>query len=632
MSQDALETTLDFLRHHAPFDQMEPAHLEFLAKRLSLNFFPKDEVVIGPEDGPANRFFIIKQGRLQGEQEQANGQAESRWELMAGECFPIGALLAQRPVRLVNRAIEDSFVFELSRDDFNTLRRQSPVFQDFCARRMANLLDQALRGIQAKSAADVSEQHSLNTPLRKLLKRAVICCSPDTPLQDALHTMHSEGVGSMVIVDEGHHPIGLITLHDLISRVVLPRLSLDAPIESVMTPRVVSLHADKPASEAALLMTRHGFRHLSIIDDEERLIGVISERDLFSLQRVGLVSLSQNIHRAETVDSLVELEPDIHHLVDQMIAQGASVDQLTQIITELNDLVTQRVIELILARQTDPSLPDFTWLAFGSEGRQEQTLKTDQDNGILFTVPEDENSEAIRQRLLPVAQQINEALARCGFPLCSGNIMAGNPECCLSLEEWQQRFAHWLEHGTPEHILKATIFFDFRSLYGDASGVKALRNWLAEKAADNSRFRRLMAENALQLRPPLGLIRDFVVSSGGDNDHTLDLKLHGITPFVDAARLLALAHGVKTTGTTRRLHQVADRGFLNQDDVAAWCEAYLYIQLIRMRAHHHQAEQGQELSNHFDPDTLNDLDRRILKEAFRQARKLQSRIALEYQL
>lgn len=632
MRQDALETTLDFLRHHAPFDQMDPAHLEFLGKRLSLNFFPKGEVIVGPDDGPANRFFIIRQGRLQGEQEQADGSRESRWELIAGECFPIGALLAQRPVRLVNRAIEDSFVFELARDDFNALRRQSPVFQDFCARRMANLLDQALRGIQARSAADVSEHQSLHTPLHQLLKRGVVSCAPDTPLQKALQTMHDERVGSMVVIDEAHRPVGLITLHDLISRVVLPRLSLDEPIATVMTPDVVSLSAEQPASEAALLMTRHGFRHLCLIDDGGRLIGVISERDLFSLQRVGLVNLSQSINRAENIDTLVRLEPDVHRLVDQMIAQGASVDQITQIITELNDLITQRVIELVLARHDTAALPAFTWLAFGSEGRQEQTLKTDQDNGILFECPAGQEPEALRQQLLPIAQAINEALARCGFPLCEGNIMAGNPECCLSLEEWRRRFRRWLDQGSPEDVLKATIFFDFRPLYGESEPAAQLRSWLAEQAAPNSRFRRLMAENALNLRPPLGLFRDFVVSAKGAYAHALDLKVQGITPFVDGARLLSLAHRVEATGTTERLREVARLGFLNQHDVDAWCEAYHYIQLIRMRSHHRQAEQGMELSNYFDPDNLNDLDRRILKEAFRQARKLQSRIALEYQL
>ena len=145
----------------------------------------------------------------------------------------------------------------------------------------------------------------------------------------------------------------------------------------------------------------------------------------------------------------------------------------------------------------------------------------------------------MRAELLPLAEKINQALDACGYPLCPGNIMAGNPECCLSVEEWKNRFGHWIDHGTPEHLLKASIFFDFRSLYGDRAPVEELQAWVANRVTTNSRFLRMMAENALRNGPPLGLVHDFVVESGGEHPHSIDLKLRGTTPFVDGARLLA---------------------------------------------------------------------------------------------
>ena len=285
---------------------------------------------------------------------------------------------------------------------------------------------------------------------------------------------------------------------------------------------------------------------------------------------------------------------------------------------------------LVLAQH--PALPPFVWIAFGSEGRSEQTLKTDQDNGILFQCDEGEEPESLRQQFLPVAKQINEALAKCGFPLCPGNIMASNPECCLSLEEWKARFDRWIDQGTPEHLLKATIFFDFRSLYGDRKQLVPLRQWLLEKTAKNSRFRRQLAANSMNIKPPLGLFGEFKLSHGGVEAHTLDLKVQGLTPFVDAARIIALANHIDETNTDTRLQVAADKGVLRQVDVSAWSEAYHFIQLLRMRTHRRQASEGKPLSNRLDPDTLNELDRRILKEAFRQGRKLQNKIALEYQL
>jgi len=329
--------------------------------------------------------------------------------------------------------------------------------------------------------------------------------------------------------------------------------------------------------------------------------------------------------------TLARLGQDIQRFIDQMLVQGASVAQLAQIITLLNDHITQRVIVLCQAEAGAPSVP-FTWLSFGSEGRQEQTLKTDQDNGILFVLPAGGDPAAARAELLPLAQRINQALDECGFPLCRGNIMAGNPECCLSLEEWQERFRHWIEHGTPEHLLNASIFFDFRAIHGEYAPVVDLQDWVAERVAENSTFLRLMAENALRNRPPLGLVRDFVVASGGEHPHTIDLKVNGATPFVDGARLLALAHRIPETNTIARFRAAAERGVLRKEEADAWCDAYAYIQLLRMRGHQSQAGQGLALDNHIDPDRLNELDRRILKEAFRQARKLQTRLALDHQL
>ncbi|MFA7557152.1 MAG: DUF294 nucleotidyltransferase-like domain-containing protein, partial [Hydrogenophaga sp.] len=337
------------------------------------------------------------------------------------------------------------------------------------------------------------------------------------------------------------------------------------------------------------------------------------------------------ISEARSVDALARLELDVHKLIEQMLAQGASVSQLTQIISALNDTITRRILDLVQDEMGTPSVP-FTWLSFGSEGRFEQTLRTDQDNGILFLTPAGRTPADVREELLPLARRVNEALDACGFPLCKGNIMASNPECCLSFEEWQARFSRWIDQGTPEHLLKSSIFFDFRPLFGDAAPAEGLRSWLTERVVQNSRFRRQMAQNALRNRPPLGLFRDFVVTSGGKHPNTIDLKIQGVTPFVDAARLIALTARVGETNTVARLQAAAERKAVNAADVTTWAESYHFIQLLRMRNHRRQAEQGQPLTNHVDPDTLNELDRRILKEAFRQARKLQAKIALEYQL
>jgi CBS domain-containing protein len=234
----------------------------------------------------------------------------------------------------------------------------------------------------------------------------------------------------------------------------------------------------------------------------------------------------------------------------------------------------------------------------------------------------------LRELLLPFARRVNLALAECGFPLCKGEVMASNPKWCLSLQEWQDTFDRWIYHGAPMDLLHATIFFDFRALHGADHLATALRQWLQDTAPKNTRFLHQLAVNALRNRPPLGVVRDFVTQE----NHTLDLKLNGITPFVDAARIFDLAIGGTRTNTVERLREIAEPLAMSARDVDGYCEAFLFIQLVRLRHHHAQRARGEPLSNRIDPDQLNPLDRRILKEAFRQARKLQTRLALDYQV
>jgi CBS domain-containing protein len=382
--------------------------------------------------------------------------------------------------------------------------------------------------------------------------------------------------------------------------------------------------------DAAVLMTRRGIAHLCVVENG-LLVGVISERDLFALQRVGIVQLSRSLQTAPDVPALATAAAHVHVLADRMLAQGLSASPLIQIVTALNDHTARRAIELVLA-QAGTGLPRFAWIAFGSEGRQEQTLKTDQDNGIVFEAAPGAATEAARAALLPLAERINAVLAQCGFPLCAGNIMASNPECCLSEAEWQRRFAAWIDQGNPESLLRASIFFDLRPLYGEAALADALREWLCRAVPENPRFLHQMTENALQNHPPLGLVGNLVLESGGDHPGTVNLKLHGTSPFVDGARIFALRQGLPETNTQARLLAAGNSGTVPAEEARSWSESFAFILLLRMRQQNMQAAKGLRPHNHVDPDALSDLERRILKEALRQARKLQRRLALDYAL
>ncbi|MBJ9977000.1 CBS domain-containing protein [Pseudomonas sp. S75] len=627
-----VQGTLQFLQRFPPFNQMEQGHLSFLVEQCQLRFYAEGESIIKPADGPVEHFYIVKQGRVKGERQHVTGPGvDTTFEITSGECFPLAALLGERATRTEHLAAEDTFCLQLNKAAFIRVFSLSEVLRDFALRGVSSLLDQVNQQVRQRAAQTLGSQYSLDTPLGELAMRHPVVCAPDLPLREAVRLMHGQQVGSIVIIDERRFPIGIFTLRDLRQVVADASAALDAPVARYMTAAPFSLPPQASAFDGALAMTERHIAHVCLVD-QGRLCGVVSERDLFSLQRVDLVHLARTIRHAPRLEALVALRGEIGQLVERMLAHGASSTQITQLITLLNDHTVCRVIELAMAEQGDPGVA-FSWLCFGSEGRREQTLHTDQDNGILFDAADAAEAAAIRARLLPLAQLINQNLAQCGFSLCKGNVMAGNPELCLSRSEWARRFAGFIREASPENLLGSNIYFDMRVVWGDEQGCEQLRQGILAQVADNRLFQRMMADNALRQRPPVGRLRDFVLTrQGSDSTATLDLKVQGLTPFVDGARLLALAHGIAANNTFERLRQLVARGVIDALDGAAFEEAYHFIQQTRMQQHQRQSRDNQPYSNRLDPDSLNHLDRRILRESLRQAQRLQSSLALRYQL
>ncbi|QJD60768.1 CBS domain-containing protein [Pseudomonas sp. gcc21] len=623
--------TMAFLQSYPPFNAMEASHLAWMVEHCQLRFYAKGESIIRPQQGVVQDFYVVKQGLIRGER-LVPGQPtpDTTFEIGVGECFPLAALVGERATRTEHIASEDCFCLTLPRVHFVKLFKLSTVFRDFALRGVSSLLDQVNQQAQTQAAEQLGEQYSLETRLDVLATRAPVTCQPDTPVREAVKRMHEASVGSIIITDPGTRPLGIFTLRDLRAMVADGGVGLDAAISEVMTASPFHLSPSHTAFDAAIAMTSRHIAHVCVVRDDE-LVGVLSERDLFSLQRVDLVHLARTIRQAPDVDALVAMREDIRRLAESMLAHGASSTQITRIITLLNDHTVCRVIELCIEQHGDPAVP-FTWLVFGSEGRSEQTLHTDQDNGILFEADSPAQAEQFRTQLLPLADRINHVLARCGFTLCKGNIMANNPELCLSRTEWAERFDRFIRTTTPENLLSSSIYFDFRVIWGDASGAHRLFEAVLDKVASNTLFQNRMAQNALMFRPPIGRFRDFVLARSGAEKDTLDLKTQGLTPFVDGARLLALANGISECNTLERFRQLCDAGVIEPLDAGAYEEAYHFIQLTRMQQHQKQARAGEPFSNRVDPDTLNHLDRRILRESFRQAKRLQSSLALRYQL
>lgn len=621
-----------FLERYPPFDTMEREALRFLAGRLGVSYHPKETVILSPERGEPDSLFIIQRGVVQlGRNNAHRVSGGPTLTMRPGECFSLGALMERRPVTVLYSAAEDTFCYQLPAADFRELLHRSSRFQDFATSHLTSLLRESRRLLNMNLSSTITEQQAMNRALRSLIKRAPVVCAPETSVGDALRAIHEARVGSIVIVSPHGAPVGVFTRHDILDRVVLKRRDLTQPISSIMTPHPHVLPAEASVHDAILAMARHAIRHVLVVD-AGKLIGVVTERDFFVLQQVSMRQINDTIASAANSEELQQAAGYIRRFAENLLGQGVAAEQLMLIVSTLNDALTRRVIELEEPRHALREI-EWCWLAFGSEGRYEQTISTDQDNGLIFADRLRRPASEARALLLPFTQAVNRTLDACGFPLCKGDIMAGNPRWCLTLGEWQEQFAGWVRDPEPEALMHAAIFFDIRPLCGRHELADVLQETLRELTANNERFLKQLAEEAVRARPPLGMLRDFVTDDGGEFPGTLNLKISGARLFVDGARVLSLAAGIPQTSTAQRLREAGVRLNIREDETSAVVEAFLFIQQLRLRQQiTKDAEPSRGAHNRIDPRRLNEVDRRVLKECFRQARKLQTRLELDYQL
>jgi len=474
------------------------------------------------------------------------------------------------------------------------------------------------------------EQQTFARPLRSLVTREAVLCEESRTISEAARLMRAQGVGSLIVMDGAGKPVGVVTSSDLMSAIA--ESAEGERLTEWMTRDPFALPAHALAYEAALAMMAKHIRHVLVID-EGRVLGVVSERDLFSLQRLGLGEISMEIRLAPDVAVVAGIANEVRTLTLRLIEQGVAAEQLTSLVSVLNDRLTQRVIELVREGR-DLERISWCWLAFGSEGRLEQTFTSDQDNGLVFTAHDAAASDTVRERLLPFARAVNEALDCCGFALCKGNVMASNPGLCLSLDEWRAKMGSWIEVSNPQALLDAVICFDFRPIYGDFTLADRLRAWVHDLVRRHPVFLRHMATNALKAQPAIGRLGGFVTDDVPGAKETIDLKQHGARIFIDAARVYGLARAVAQTNTADRLRLACAALGMKQADIDALVEAFFVVQAIRLRNQARAQAQGldEAVHNRVDPNRLGRIESVTLKESMRIGREFQERLSLDYQL
>lgn len=608
------------LGRHEPFSRMAPEHLQALVAGAREHYAPPAAVLLQESDGLPSSLCWVRQGTVIGYPLAAEHEA---FELEAGSLWPVAALMAQRPVRSRYQAHDDCFYLSFPWALVQSVMARSLPLADHLQQQARSLLQASGRLLRQALQSRHEQEARLDTSLTSLPGKDVLCLPQEVSLRQALTNMQRREVGSVLLVAPSGELAGILTRHDLLDRVVLAETPLDSPAARVMSSPVHAIEDSGTLADAALSMARHGVRHLPIVHGG-RVVNLVSERDLFALQRQTLRHVSALVQSATNLPELQAAAHAIRSLARHLLAQGSPPGLLTQLVSSLNDRLTRQIIGLTL-ETSGLSSQQMCWIALGSEGRHEQTVSTDQDNALIF---ESGQPEQDRGRWLAFARQVNDTLDACGYPLCQGGIMAGTPQWCHTLQEWQDLAAQWIERGSPQDLLQSAVLFDLRALAGRSEATLTLQQHILQLVGANPRFLRQWVENHLQTGVALGW-HGGLVTQGDQGREFIDVKLSGTAIVVDAARILALSCGLTETSTAGRLQQAGRQLGIPEAEYEGWVTAFHYLQTLRLKQQI-LAPAAHALANQMDVGGLNMVDRQMLKAAFRAIRVLQQRLRLDY--
>jgi CBS domain-containing protein len=458
--------------------------------------------------------------------------------------------------------------------------------------------------------------------------RKLRVCAPETPLFQVAQIMAKEKVSIFFIGLSEKEIYGFVTDITLRDKVVANQLAFETPVGEIMDKNIIYIQKDAFLYEALLMMFQTKTRYL-LVRDKDQFAGWISRNKILSEQSQGPFIFIQSVKQALDKDELKEKWAMVPGIIHQLVAKGLKAQIINQIITAVTDTISLRIIENTI-REIGPPPAKFVFFVLGSEGRAEQTLKTDQDNAIIYEDKANEHREMVRAYFLEFAERVSAALDHVGIVFCKGGFMAMNPKWTHSLSHWKRNYEAWIQESTQETVMKYSTFFDCRPIYGEFGLLEELKAFMDQQlVSPPERFFMNMGANALLYEAPLTFfknIRTFKI----DGEKHLNIK-KAMTPFVDLARLFALRHRVFETNTGKRIEALRDKGVFSENEALELYHAYYYLMTLRLEKQSLQMiEKKEEPKNFVSISQLTKVQMATLVEIFKVIKEFQLKIKIEF--
>jgi len=619
------------LREIEPFSQLPDEVLGEFEQAAALRKFPAKTLIFKQHDRPTGFLYLVKEGLVEIVVLTPGGVEMVVDYRKAGSFFGGTPIFTDEPYTAGARTVKVTECYLIPQELLARTARQYPQISEHFTRtilsRVRSLYSELIDDHHQHSLAEV-DAYPFKKRLSEIMSTPVESCGPSTCVREVARQMTEKGVGAMLVRDAGTPALGIITKQDLVGKVLArPGVHCDlVAAAEIMTPNPLTMPPDAFMYEATAFMMSHRIRHLPVLDQGE-IVGMVSMRDLLRFRSQKAMLLVGQVKEARTLDELAAARSKMVLIARALQGETRSHFETMEILSYIHHCLQRRCFEIVLEEMQREGLspPDirYCFIIMGSGGRKEMLLGPDQDNGLIYEDYPEELAGAVDAFFAPFTERLVQALARIGYPLCNGKVMANNPLWRGRLAEWQARVTSWVSAPEPKRVMYSTIFLDFMPLVGDPALCQDLRQTLHQQVRYSPIFLYYLLRNDLNLRSPLGLLGRFVVEKSGEHKGQLSLKAAGSIFIVDCVRIFLLEAGIDATTTVERIDQLVKLGVFLPETAEHLKAALEALTFLRLRNEIALIERGEEPTPYLDPSALTKGEQDLLREAFRVAVKLQ---------
>lgn len=622
------------LKNIKPFDTLSDDTLTQIASLFTLKNYKQDLLYFVQEQTKIEGIEILQNGVIETFFYDHYNNKKSVYFLQKGDIYGGISILYNQHFSMRNAIVsKNTTTLFLPISHFLTLIKDNLAFRKFFVDDFGERMLQSDFSHFYKQLDDQTDVFSVTDrvftqKIESVNYRKIIQVALNTSVQNAVHKMNSGRVSCLYVENEKGDIVGYVT--DIMLRDKVLGLNLDA--EHTTVGEIMELphtsNVDEYVFEAVLKMQRMHVRYL-LVEKNNKYIGFLSRNRLLAEQSQTPISFITSVKLARDNAELSSKWKESYAHVKDLLDRGINASIANQVITAVSDIILEQIIRNVKSEMGEPPAK-FCFMVLGSEGRQEQTFKTDQDNAIIYEDKANEHREEVRLYFLEFAKRISDSLNEVGFAYCTGGYMAMNPKWTHSLSHWKNNYREWMSNSVPENVIKFSTFFDCRFIYGEESIMQNLYDFLHEELQKPlERLFHFMAQNALQYEPPLTFfkgIKTFV----NEGKNVINVK-RAMSPIVDLVRVYSLKNGLHSVNTGKRLEELEKKGVFSAADTAELLQAYYFLMGLRLRHQAIQVLDNQEApDNYIVLDTLSGLQKQTLTEAFKIIKRFQTKIKMDF--